>query len=179
MPSTEELVRAARLQSVSAFAELVRRYERAAVVTGYSVLGDFHLAQDAAQEAFVAAYQRLGQLRNLASFGPWVLRITRRRALRLLRHQSVNGRERALLYDADQIRHMPYQGNDWMEPYAEVIQQLARLPEHERVVMVMHYVDGRSAREIAEEIGCPVGTITKQLSRAVERLRTWLNGVPS
>ena len=44
----------------SAFAELVRCYERAAIITAYSVLKDFHLAQDAAQEAFVIAYQRLG-----------------------------------------------------------------------------------------------------------------------
>ena len=43
-----------------AFADLVRSYERAAIITAHSALKDFHLAQDAAQEAFVIAYQRLG-----------------------------------------------------------------------------------------------------------------------
>ena len=53
MPSTEELVKAAQAGEISAFAELVRRYERAVIITAHSVLGDFHLAQDAAQEAFL------------------------------------------------------------------------------------------------------------------------------
>jgi len=141
-------------------------------------LGDFHLAQDVAQEAFVTAYQRLSQLRDAASFGPWVLRITRRRALRLLRRrrvgempgeESVDGRAYIAAANRD----------DWMEPYAEVVQQLVRLPEHERLVTVMRYVDGQSVSQIADATGKPVGTITKQLSRAIERLRTWLNKVPS
>jgi RNA polymerase sigma-70 factor (ECF subfamily) len=38
----------------------------------------------------------------------------------------------------------------------------------------MRYVDGRSVKEIADSTGRPVGTITKQLSRAIERLRHWL-----
>ena len=72
MPSTEELVKAAQAGRTAAFAELVRRYERAAIVTAYSVLGDFHWAQDAAQEAFVIVYQKLSGLRDPASFGPWL-----------------------------------------------------------------------------------------------------------
>ena len=63
MPSTEELVKAAQAGEKAAFAELIRRYERAAIITAHSVLGDFHLAQDAAQEAFVIAYQKLSRIR--------------------------------------------------------------------------------------------------------------------
>jgi RNA polymerase sigma-70 factor (ECF subfamily) len=68
---------------------------------------------------------------------------------------------------------------DWMAPYEEVVQYIARLPEHERIVVVMRYVNGRSVKDIADSTGRPVGTITKQLSRAIERLRDWLTQVQS
>jgi RNA polymerase sigma-70 factor, ECF subfamily len=168
MPSTEELVKATRSGGAAVFADLVRRYERAAIITAQSVLKDFHLAQDAAQEAFVIAYGRLGQLRDAASFGPWLLRIVRRRALRLER------RRKADRVVADCVDRPARETCDWMEPYEEVVQHIARLPEHERIVVVMRYVDGRSVQEIADLCGRPVGTVTKQLSRAIERLRNWL-----
>ena len=168
MPSTEKLVRATQAGETSAFAELVRCYQRAAIITAHSVLLDFHLSQDAAQEAFVIAYKRLGQLRDAASFGPWLLRIVWRRALRLKRSRNA---ERVV---AECIDCAAARTHDWIEPYEEVVQQIARLPEHERVVVVMRYVDGRSVKEIADSTGRPVGTITKQLSRAIERLRDWL-----
>ena len=168
MPLTEELVKAARSGGAPDFADLVRRYERAAIITAYSVLSDFHLAQDAAQEAFVIAYQRLGQLRNAASFGPWLLRIARRQALRQRR------RRKAERIAPGVVDRPAKETRDWMEPYEEVVQQIARLPEHERIVVVMRYVDGRSVQEIADLTGRPVGTVTKQLSRAIQRLRHWL-----
>jgi RNA polymerase sigma-70 factor (ECF subfamily) len=157
----------------SAFAELVRCYERATMITAHSVLKDFHLAQDAAQQAFVIAYQRLDQLRDAASFGPWLLRIARRQALRLRRSRRV---ERIV---AGSVDCGAAETTDWMAPYEEVVQYIARLPEHERIVVVMRYVNGRSVKDIADSTGRPVGTITKQLSRAIERLRDWLTQVQS
>jgi RNA polymerase sigma-70 factor, ECF subfamily len=173
MPSTEELIRLARVGEASAFAELVRCYERAAVVTAHAVLKDFHLAQDAAQEAFVIAYQRLDQLRDAASFGPWLLQIARRQALRRRRASQ----SERIVSEAVDSRTA---GNaDWMAPHEDVVEQVARLPEHERIVVVMRYMDGRSVKEIADSTGRPVGTITKQLSRAIGRLRDWLVEVQS
>ncbi|MCE5302685.1 MAG: sigma-70 family RNA polymerase sigma factor [Planctomycetaceae bacterium] len=168
MPSTEEMVRAIRAGETSAFAELVRCYQRAAIITAYSVLLDFHLAQDAVQEAFVAAYQRLDQLRDAASFGPWLLRIVRRRALRLRRGRNA---EHIVVGNFDRAES---QACDWIESYEQVVQHIARLPEHERIVVTMRYLDGRSVREIADLTGRPAGTVTKQLSRAIERLQDWL-----
>ena len=168
MPSTEELVRATQAGETSAFAELVRCYECAATITAHSVLKDFHLAQDAAQEAFVIAYQRLYQLRDAASFGPWLLRIARHQALRLRRGRNA---EQIAVGCVDCAAA---ETSNRMEPYEEVVQQIARLPEHERIVVVMRYINGRSIRDIADATGRPVGTITKQLSRAIKRLREWL-----
>lgn len=173
MTSTAELVKAAQAGEKTAFAELVRHYELAAIVTAYSVLDDFHSAQDAAQEAFIIAYQRFAQLRDAESFGPWLLRIARHRAVHLKRSRKIES------VDVDCVQLATTKNPDWMEQYREVVEHLARLPEHERIVTVMRYVDGQNVQEIANSTGRPVGTITKQLSRAIERLRYWLIEVRS
>jgi RNA polymerase sigma-70 factor, ECF subfamily len=172
MPSTQELVKSAQSGEVSAFAELVRCYERAAILTAHSLLGDFHLAQDAAQEAFVIAYQRLNQLRDADAFVPWLLQVVRRRALRCRHRRQAEPIEAQRIDDGSDCFAAP-NAPDWLEPYEDVVRQMVRLPEHERIVTVMRYIDGRSVQEISDATGRPVGTITKQLSRAIERLRKW------
>jgi RNA polymerase sigma-70 factor (ECF subfamily) len=52
----------------------------------------------------------------------------------------------------------------------ELLDAIARLPDHERLVISLRYFDARSIAEVAELTGRPVGTVTKQLSRAIARL---------
>ena len=59
MSDLESIVKHAQVGDIVAFATLVRRFQDMAVGYGYSILGDFHLAQDAAQEAFLEAYVKL------------------------------------------------------------------------------------------------------------------------
>jgi RNA polymerase sigma-70 factor, ECF subfamily len=164
MPSIEDLVIAARDGDKSAFGQLVRLYERAAIITAHSVLRDWERAQDAAQEAFVTAYTKLNQLSSPAAFGPWLLKIVRRRALLMRRGHRP---ERLI---ADVAATNSGLSGDWLRRYEEVIEQLARLPEHERLALVLRYVNGHSAQEIADTTGKPLGTIKKQISRALQRL---------
>jgi RNA polymerase sigma-70 factor (ECF subfamily) len=173
MPSTEELVKAVRAGEKTSFGELVRLYERAAIITAHSVLRDHDRAQDAAQEGFVIAYTKLDQLYRAEAFGPWLLKIVRRRASLMQRER----REERL--GTDIVTANLGRSSNWIHRYEAVVEQLARLPEHERVVVVLRYVDGHSVQEIADSTGKPVGTIKKQLSRALERLRKWLREVPS
>src|SRR5262245_5297123 len=85
--SDAELVAAVLEGDGGAFDDLVRRYDRSARATCYGVLRDWHLARDAAQDGFVAAYTNLRRLRQSASFGPWLLTIMRHRAIRMARGQ--------------------------------------------------------------------------------------------
>lgn len=166
MKSTQQLVDAARSGDRSAYGELVRRYERAVIATGWSMLGDFHAAQDLAQDTFVAAYQQLATLRDSASYGAWVLRIAQRKALRL-RKQLAQNRP----------------ANDFMDGFAaasdsatselreELMRAVGQLPEHERIVVVLRHLDGHTVEAVSRITGRGVGTVTKQLSRAMQRLR--------
>jgi RNA polymerase sigma factor (sigma-70 family) len=57
--------------------------------------------------------------------------------------------------------------------HEQAIRWINRLPAQEQIVFSMFHLDGRAAREIAELTGRPIGTVTKQLSRAMQRLRGW------
>jgi RNA polymerase sigma-70 factor (ECF subfamily) len=173
MPTTEELVTAVRVGDTSAFGKLVRLYERAAIITAHSVLHDYDKAQDAAQEGFMIAYTKLNQLSVAAAFGPWLLKIVRHRA----GHMQRERRTIELRSEIDAAGSA--QSSEWIHRYEETMEQIGQLPEHERMVVVLRYVDGHSVQAIADTTGRPVGTITKQLSRALGRLRKLLREVPS
>ena len=90
MPVTERdhvpgLVSSARAGDQLAFGELVRRHQNRAVAYATAILRDRHLAEDAAQEAFVEAYRELASLREPAAFGAWLRRIVFKHCDRLTR----------------------------------------------------------------------------------------------
>ncbi|MHC4406204.1 MAG: RNA polymerase sigma factor [Planctomycetota bacterium] len=163
-----ELVRRVKEGQTDAYEPLVRRYECAARVTALRVLGDHHAAEDVVQEAFVVAHKHLGSLRDGSKFGPWLMRITRRRALRAARR-----RQPAVSIDATpEVADRLLDGR-LRDGHEELIELISRLPLHERLVVTLHHLDGHRAAEIADITGRPVGTVTKQLSRAMRRLRRW------
>lgn len=149
-----------------AFDELVRRYERSARATCYGVLRDWHLARDAAQDGFVAAYTNLRLLRTPASFGPWLLTIMRHRATRIARGE----RRMAPLHLVPDPAAAPQAGHDT----EALIAAVAALPEHERAVVMLRYFEGQPVSAIAMICGLPLATVKKQLTRAHDRLRRLL-----
>jgi RNA polymerase sigma-70 factor (ECF subfamily) len=168
--SNAEIIDAVLGGDAASYSELTRRYQRLVLATAWQILGDYHAAEDATQEAFVAAYQNLGRLRDRSLFGAWVIRIARREAVRSAKRRRAAGQS--------EVMPDPPIGDDstrLQEDLQHLLAAVARLPEHERAVVILHYVDGHSGRTIAEMTGRPLGTVTKQLSRAVGRLRESLS----
>lgn len=145
-----------------AYAALVRRYERPIRADCFSVLKDWHAAQDAAQEAFLNAYANLGSLRHPNRFGPWIFSIAHRCAVRL---SKSNHRPRPLHTVPDPV----YSATPTVD-IEGLSDLIAQLPDQERAVVLLRYVQGHDVAAIACIRGSPVGTITKQLSRAHKRL---------
>ena len=174
MQHDSELIQLAGEGNREAYGELATRYERLALVVAIGILSDRHLAEDAVQEALVSAYRRLGSLRDSSKFGPWLIQITRREAIRLAKRQkkdeSLDGSQEPV---DEKFPDATVNGR------AHAISWINRLPTQERVVFSLHHLDGRAAREIAELTGRPIGTVTKQLSRAMQRLRGWAAGEES
>src|SRR5687767_1197308 len=82
------IVETARGGDLAAFGELVRRFQDMAYAAAYAYLGDHHQAQDAAQEAFIAAFSDLSKLREPAAFPGWFRRIVLRQCGRQRRGRS-------------------------------------------------------------------------------------------
>jgi RNA polymerase sigma-70 factor (ECF subfamily) len=160
----DHLVREVLGGSRDAYAILVRRYERQAHAAAWAILRDHHAAQDVAQDAFIKAYDQLGRLRQLRTFGAWLLTIARRTAADRVRATNqlvfVPTVPETLTIDAP------------AESDADVILTLvASLPSREQKVLLFRYVDSLPVADIAMLLDCPVGTVTKLLSRALSHLR--------
>lgn len=163
--SDGEIVAAVTEGDRGAFATLVDRYTRSAIGVAVQILGDRHTAEDVAQEAFVTAYEKLDSLNDGNAFGPWLLQIVRRRALRARKaNQQLPGR---LEHSSE-----PYveDRNPLNDDRRELLNLVERLPEHERVIVMLRYFDGHSVKDIAHINRSAAGTVTKTLTRARQRL---------
>lgn len=164
MPTSDDaLVGAALNGDRDAFGQLVSRWERPVRALCLAATRDHHLASDAAQDVFVEAFRTLPQLRDPRAFGAWLLRIAAHRSARLA------SRRRPALPLPDGLAANPPPDDHHLLPH------IASLPEQERLVILLRFFHGNDVAEIAAILARPVGTITKQLSRAYDRLRTALH----
>lgn len=172
MESDEELVLRVRRSDLQAANELVRRYENAVYATAVGILREHHSAEDATQNSFLAAFRNLHSLRCGNRFGAWLLSIAKREATR-----TAKSRKRtATLELSDEVMDAtrPIEAWEKSPDLLELTVCVAKLPEHERLVVTLKNFEGYSVHEIARVTGRPVGTVTKQLSRAYARLRKLL-----
>ena len=165
-------------QRHAAFAQLVAQFRGMTLTYAYQVLGDEQLAQDATQDAFLTAYQRLAQLREPAAFPGWLRRIVHTHCHRLTRAKRP---EYVPLETVDSA--VPVEGDlaqlvadeDAAQAMVDcVMAAVADLPEHERVVVRLFYFEGYSIRDVAAALDVPITTIKKRLQYARNRLRKGL-----
>jgi RNA polymerase sigma factor (sigma-70 family) len=154
-----------------AFDEIVRRYQDLAYGYAYAVLGDFQLAEDAAQEAFLTAWRSLDQLRHPEAFPGWLKRIVLTQCSRLTRGKQLD------FVPLDEALALPAPGPD---PYLAAEQSELRervaaavqaLPENERLVTTLFYISEYTLKEIGAFLELPVTTIKKRLWSARQKLR--------
>ena len=154
--------------NAQAFEPLVRHYQNAAFATALRYVRSRVDAQDIVQDAFVAAYCRLGQLRDRRHFGRWLMHIVANRCKDWLRDrrrtQPLESAEMALenaaaAEHADQMRRL------------ELQEAVDLLPEHYRSAVLMYYLSGLSYREIAELMEVPLSTVCGRLQQGRIRLR--------
>jgi RNA polymerase sigma factor (sigma-70 family) len=161
-----ELVLAVLDGDKQAFAVLVKRYERPVRAVALDVLGDYHLAADVSQEAFVSAYEKLAGLRKLKAFGPWLMTITRRCAL-----DSLHRRPKETLLETKIITAIEGPNGQLDQDEQRLLAALSKLPKSEKQVVVLRYLGENNVKDVADIVGRSIGTVTKQLSRAHKRLR--------
>ena len=164
------LVARALRNEAAAFRALYDRHRPFAfrVARGFSDL-DRDDAEDVVQEAFVRAFQNLASLKEPGRFGPWLLTITRNRALtRLARRRTAQDVADDLEREASSQEEAQGPQDASADAEIEVVRRLiAELPEGpEKETVHLFYVEGQlSAREIAERLGVGKSAITMRLER--------------
>ena len=162
----------------TAFSALVRKYQRSVHALAWRKIGDFHIAEDITQEAFLKAYQRLSTLTEPQSFASWLYVITANQCKAWLRKkrtwiQSLEDTSSAQLEKATYSGHIIAE-NERMaeETQREVVKKLLeRLQESDRTVITLYYLGGMTYEEISNFLGVSVGAIKSRLHRARQRLK--------
>lgn len=163
--------RAARHEKSQAFGEIVQRFQDLAFGCAYAILGDFHLAEDAAQEAFLTAWRNLDQLRKPEAFPGWFKRIVLTQCNRLTRGKRLHTISLDAILDVPAPDIDPYLAYEQIERQIRVYAAVQALPEHERMVTALFYISDYSQNEIAAFLELPLTTIKKRLFSARQKLR--------
>jgi RNA polymerase sigma factor (sigma-70 family) len=154
-----------------AFGELVIRFQDMAFGCAFAVLGDAYLAQDTAQEAFVVAWQKLAQLREPAAFPGWLKRIVLSQCSRLTRCRRLQILPLEEGVDTSAANPGPQFCAEQRDLVTKVVQAINTLPENERLVTTLFYVNGYTQADIGEFLEVPVSTVNKRLYSARQRLK--------
>lgn len=174
-----------------AFETLFTKYRQRLFGVVWRVLKNEDAALDVVQDAFVKAYQGLEQLRGETRFYPWLRRIAVNQAIDRLRHikrgvevgfdeaQYGAGEnadaDRARPGDADRAeRESPVRAAELGEFSAALQGALDQLSDTHRSVFVLHAAEGMTYREIAEALGCNIGTVMSRLFYARKKLQELL-----
>ena len=164
-------VRRAQAGEPEAFRSLVVRFQDMAVGYAFSLLGDYHLAEDAAQEAFLAAFRDLGQLRHPEAFVGWLRTVVFKQCDRIRRRQPaaefLEANDERLVADAPG----PADALAQAELARLVGQAIRSLPARQREVVSLYYIGERSGRQVATFLDLPLTTVKKRLHDAKPALR--------
>lgn len=160
-----------------AFDRIVRRFQDLAFACAYGVLGDFGQAEDAAQEAFLTAWRHLDHLKTPEAFPGWLRRIVLTHCGRQTRGGRLDTVPLDTLRDLPSPDGDPYQALARRETRDEVREAILGLPEHERVVTALYYINDYSQPDIAAFLEVPLTTVKKRLYSARQRLRERMLGM--
>jgi uncharacterized protein len=164
-------VRAAESEKHRAFNEIVRRFQDMAFGCAYAVLGDFHLAEDAAQEAFLTAWRNLDQLRTPEAFPGWLKRIVLTQCNRLTRGKRLDTVPLDAVYGLPAEEPEPFALLAKTETRNELYHAILTLNQNERIVTTLFYINNHAVAEIASFLEVPVTTVKKRLFCARKQLR--------
>ena len=183
MTNLQELkwIDAARGGDPEAFAQLVRLYEKKVLALTNRMCRNASDAEEAAQEAFLAAWQGLPSFRGDASFSTWLYRLASNACVDLLRREnrhrdaagpSLNDEE--LNIDVTDTAPTPQEAAERTELREQIEAGLAALPDEYRSVLVLREMHQRSYDEIADILSLDVGTVKSRISRGRKKLRNFL-----
>jgi len=157
-----------------AFEMLVAKYQNRLLNISYGILHNNYDAEDAVQNVFIKVYNHLKDFNRKSSFYSWLYRITinssydvirKRKGLQLFPNFVIDFKQNS------QSSTQPIDNIEKDEKINEVQEALKKLPVKYRVIIILKEFENLSYKEIANIIGCRIGTVESRLFRARELLR--------
>lgn len=179
MTEEQKWVAAARAGDQRAFEELVRLYEKRVLALTQRMCKNPEDAAEAAQEAFLAAWQGLESFRGESSFSTWLYRLASNACVDLLRREGKRQGD-ASLDDEDLNLDVPsgipspQEEAERRELREEIEAGLRALPPALREVLVLREIQQLRYQEIAGALSLDEGTVKSRISRGRKRLRSFL-----
>jgi RNA polymerase sigma-70 factor (ECF subfamily) len=168
----------------AAFELLVAKYHRKIIRLVSRLVRDAAEVEDVTQEAFIKAYRALPQFRGESAFYTWLYRIAVNTAKNHLATQGrraptsteANAEEAETFAEADQLRDINTPESMLMSKQIAQTVNLAMeaLPDELRTAITLREIEGLSYEEIAEAMGCPIGTVRSRIFRAREAIASRL-----
>jgi len=180
----EVLVRRSRRGDLTAYDDLVKRYQERIYATIYHMTANHEDANDLAQESFIKAFQVLPSFKGGSSFYTWLYRIAVNKTINFLKqrknrtHLSLNDLDFNAEHDPDLMALIsdktPRREAGLTELQEKLNAALMKLSEPHRMVVVLHDVQGLSHDEIAKVMDCNIGTVRSRLFYARQQLQSEL-----
>ena len=184
-----DLVKRCQAGETEAFDELVTRYRTRIFAMIYNMVHNEQDAWDLAQDSFVKAWKSIKRFRGRSSFYTWMYRIVMNVTIDWLRKKQVKGAG-VEFDDAIQLREvnpasktlpkadpLPYERMERTEVRARIDNAIAQLSPEHRAVILMKETEGMQYHEIAETLGCSIGTVMSRLFYARKKLQNLLKDV--
>lgn len=161
----------------TAFNTLLQKYQKSVHALAWRMIGDYHYAEEIAQDTFLIAYDKLATLRDPRTFEAWLYRIATRQGILFQRKNRI---EMCSIEDIEPklIDKMTYSQFVTQEREKTVTQThrdvvhrlLKRLPKKQRTVVTLHYLQGLELNEISQMLQVSVNTLKSHLYRARHQL---------
>ncbi len=187
--SETDLVKRCQAGDTEAFDELVTRYRTRIFGMIYNMVHNEQDAWDLAQDSFVKAWKSIKRFRGRSSFYTWIYRIVMNVTIDWLRKKQVKG-VGAEFDDAIQAKQidpasktapkadaLPYEIMQRSETRTRIDNAIAQLSAEHRAVILMKEIEEMQYHEIAETLGCSIGTVMSRLFYARKKLQNLLRDV--
>lgn len=175
-----KIIRAVLVGNTNAFDDLVREYQNQVYRIALKMTGNEEDAFDLSQETFLKAYRSLGSFRGESGFGSWLYRMAANLCIDFLRRRKRRGADKVLSLDDTEPdgrsrevpdrRYEPQAALERRELRESVRAGLQRLPDEQRLILILRNVEGLSYQEIAEVLKLELGTVKSRIARARARL---------
>ena len=165
----DNLVSSAKKGSAEAFGELYEIYSRDMFRFAYYYLGSSTLAEDCVSECVCIAFQKIGSLRKASAFKSWLFKIL---------HNCCNSALREKMLSTGNVEYssltdLSDEGEDITEKLS-IRQALSRLSDEEREIVILHYCQGYTSKEIGEILDMKDATVRSKIMRSGEKMRKFL-----